>query len=136
MVNGKKIMFRSFSLICLILLALTCKGQGDTTACREFSRGDFIYTNDDGHEVHVTRKYKTQVETNKTTGVKTRFKVKWISSCVYEIKQLWSDSKANRKMNSSVTRVQIASAAANSYTFVCVCKGLEASKKGIMIRKS
>ena len=118
-----------------LFISAAVSAQVDTSLCLSFHRGNFTYTNDSGHTVYLKRNGRMQQENIRETGIVTRLKLRWISACSYEIKQVWSNSKALRRNNGASTVVHITSAAKYSYEFACNCKGVEAlHKKGIVYK--
>ena len=71
-----------------------------------------------GRDVFRFRRWMTRSE---QTGVVTKFKLRWTDSCTYELRQIWSNSKARRKSNKSVTRVVITAVYPNRYDYRCDC---------------
>lgn len=126
----KKILFVIF-----ILTATIGYGQ-DSSACLSFRKGNFAYRNDSSDIIYIKRTATKQEETNKKKGITTKFKIKWIDACSYEIKQVWSNSKKLRKQNGAVTKVMITSTTKDSYEFTCACKNEEERKKksGTVVR--
>ncbi len=127
---------KSFMLLLLsFFLAVAASAQTDSKACASFHRGDFTYTNDAGQLVYLKRSGRIQTETIKENKTVTRLKIRWISDCTYEIKQVWSNSKALRKNNGSTTVVNISNVAKYSYEFSCECKGSSGpDRKGIVYK--
>ena len=112
-----------------VLLSLPAFAQEDTAQCTQFKTGNFVYRDDSLNAVLIKRKANRQEEAVTKTGVITKFKIKWITDCSYEIKQVWSNSKARRKGNGSRTIVFITKTGKDFYEYSCACKDLENSKK-------
>ena len=63
--------------------------QVDSEGCVKFRTGRFVYLNDSSQTVVVKRTANKQEEKNEQTNVVTKFKIKWINSCEYELTQTW-----------------------------------------------
>lgn len=111
------------------LISLSAFAQQDTAQCTQFKTGNFVYRDDSLNAVLIKRKANRQEETVTKKGVITKFKIKWLTDCSYEIKQLWSNSKARRKGNGSTTIVFITKTGKDFYEYSCACKDLEKSNK-------
>lgn len=96
-----------------------------------------MYTNDSSDTVLVKRTAGRQEERIKKSGVVTKFKIKWIADCSYEIKQVWSNSRGGRKNNGATTSVLITNARKDQYEYRCACKDIDAAQKnrGTMFRQ-
>lgn len=105
----------------LIFLCIFCFSQNVTSDCARFRTGRFQYI-DSSKVVTIKRTKHIQEEVVINSGAITRFKIKWVDDCVYDIKQLWSNKKEKRKMNGSVTRVNIIKTYDNRYDYTCACK--------------
>ncbi|MFT3980752.1 MAG: hypothetical protein QM687_09810 [Ferruginibacter sp.] len=115
-------------LLVLVISGLPAFAQADTATCGNFKKGKFVYRNDSAETVIITRRARQQEEYNKTTDVLTKFKVKWLSDCSYQLKQVWSNSKKQRKNNGATTVVTIDAVNADGYEFHCDCKGEEGTR--------
>ena len=89
--------------------------------CSQFQTGEFRYVAQNGDTVRIKRSKGKQEERSEQTGVVTKFKLRWTDSCTYELRQIWSNSKARRKSNKSVTRVVITAVYPNRYDYRCDC---------------
>ncbi|MBC7934656.1 MAG: hypothetical protein H7Y86_04755 [Rhizobacter sp.] len=120
--------------ILLSVCSLAC-AQADSLACLKFHTGTFAYRNDSLGLIHINRTNKRQEEINKEKGIITKFRIKWTGACSYELKQVWSNSKKQRKQNGAVNKVIITSATSDSYQFSCACKNIEEGKNntGIVV---
>jgi hypothetical protein len=98
----------------MILFPLFGSAQLDPSLCAGFRTGTFAYRNDSSNAVLIKRTHHQQEERIKKTGVVTRFKIKWLSPCSYEIKQVWSNSRKIRKNDGAVTQVMITQAPATN----------------------
>ena len=125
-----------FFILFLSMLSVVANAQADSATCTGFRKGSFAYRNDSLGLIHINRTGKKQEEINKEKGIITKFKIKWLDDCSYEIKQLWSNSKEQRKQNGSRTKVIITSASKDSYQFTCVCPNEEDKKRnaGTIVR--
>ena len=112
--NMKKLTLTSI----LVIVCIFCFAQYD---CSKFRTGKFQYT-DSSKVVTIKRTRHIQEELVVNTGMKTRFKIHWVGDCVYEIKQIWANRKAKRKMNGSITKVNIIKAYDDRYDYTCACK--------------
>lgn len=120
----KIILLFSAFLICNIVFA-----QTDSNACISYHKGFFSYTDTLGNTVIVQRKNKYQYEKNIVTKVKTQDKIKWLSSCSYEITLVSTNSKATRKYKYSTTKVNISKSDGNNgYAYSCACLDPEKGK--------
>jgi hypothetical protein len=111
----------------MIHFPLFGSAQLDPSLCAGFRTGTFAYRNDSSNAVLIKRTHHRQEERIKKTGVVTRFKIKWLSPCSYEIKQVWSNSRKIRKNDGAVTQVMITQASRDQYNFKCACKAQEGS---------
>lgn len=123
-------------LLFLITISLLANAQQDPAACAGFRKGNFAYRNESPDIIYIKRTATRQEETNKTKGIITKFKIKWLDDCSYEIKQVWSNSKKLRKQNGAITKVLITSTTKDSYQYTCACKNEEDRKKhsGTVVR--
>ena len=128
-----KILLQTIFLVCLGQVAFANK---DSIACSIFKEGRFAYRNSSAEAVVIIRKGKWQEEHNKNQQVITKFKVRWLSACSYELTQTWSNSKAQRKENNTVTTVIITALSKDEYQYTCACKDPEDRRKntGIVYR--
>jgi hypothetical protein len=110
--------------------------QQDPTLCVQYKNGVFAYRDESSNAVLVKRTASRQEERIKQSGIVTRFKIRWIDACSYELKQVWSNSKKKRKNNRATTIVQITAISKDEYEFSCACKNKEEAKKnsGTMFR--
>ena len=119
-------------LICNILFA-----QADSSACINYHKGYFSYTDSMGYVVLVQRKNKYQYEKNLFTKVKTQLRIKWIDDCTYQITQTMTNSKAERKYNYTTTKVVIEKPDGNKgYRYSCGCPDEKEKDKGYMKKLS
>ena len=131
-------MKQTIFILILPVLAVCCFGQTKQQGCGNFKSGKFAYRDSANNLIHVTRKAGKQQEDDKKNRTITKFKIKWNSECEYELTQIWSNSKAKRKQNRSVTRVVIVKANGDdSYEYNCGCKDREVKgHSGRMVRLS
>ncbi|RYY69567.1 MAG: hypothetical protein EOO13_09155 [Chitinophagaceae bacterium] len=108
-------------LATLILLSLAAAAQADNAACLSFHTGTFAYRNDSLGIIQITRTKNRQEELNEKTRVLTKFKITWVDACTYTLKQIWSNSKKQRKQNNSLNTIIITAATKDSYQFSCSC---------------
>ena len=115
---------RKISFIVLFaLLSTCCFAQTVQNGCGDFKTGKFAFRDSARHIIEVTRKNNKQREYDKDARITTKFRIKWISSCEYELTQIWSNSKARRKRNKTVNRIVITKANGNaSYEYSCGCR--------------
>jgi hypothetical protein len=109
----------------LFLLMLGCNEvfcQLDSTSCAKFRTGHFVYLDDSLHTIIINRTEKKQEERNEKTGEITKFRIRWISNCEYELTQTWSNSRKKRKFNKSVSRIQVVKLYDEGYDYTCACK--------------
>lgn len=113
---------------------LLVAAPADSTLCVKMKWGKFNYSNSLSQTIIVERKRSIQIETNQATQQVTKLKVKWISNCSYQIKQVWSNSKANRKNNGAWSTVVINKVGPLYYEYSCVCPNASDVKKseGVM----
>lgn len=120
----------------LLLVLFFCHGafsQADSTACQNYKKGYFSYTDSAGNIVLVHRRNKYQYDKNTVTKVRTQFRLNWTGSCSYQITQAITNSKAARKYKNSSTVVVIAKTDGdNGYTYTCECKDGTNIKSGYM----
>jgi hypothetical protein len=130
-------MRRTFFILFFSLFTAYCFGQTEQKGCGAFKTGEFAYRDSANNLIHVTRKGGRQQENDKKKGIVTKFKIKWITECEYELTQIWSNSKVKRKQNRSVTKVVITKSNGNdSYEYNCGCKDREIKNAGMMVRLS
>ncbi|MEO7265713.1 MAG: hypothetical protein ABIW38_12400 [Ferruginibacter sp.] len=112
-----------------IICGLLAKSQADSDGCAKFKTGQFAYTDDSARTFVIKRTGRIQEETEQGKNIITRSRIRWISPCNYELKQLWSNSKVKRKNNGVVTSVIITHAGNDEYNYSCNCKNLAEDKK-------
>ena len=107
-----------------VLLFCWCfaHAQVDSEGCVKFRTGRFVYLNDSSQTVVVKRTANKQEEKNEQTNVVTKFKIKWINSCEYELTQTWSNSKSQRKHNKGVSTIRITKLYEEGYDYSCACR--------------
>jgi hypothetical protein len=127
-------MKKQYILFFITILVAQNIVASDTT-CNNFHKGKFYYNDSLNNKVLVTRKNKRQIEYNEGTTVTTVLKIKWINECEYTLKQIWSDSKAERKHNNRTSTTIMKPIDENTYEYNCGCKvEMEKAIKGIMKR--
>lgn len=114
-------MKKLLAVFSLIFLTAYCFSQNNYPDCAKFKTGKFQYI-DSSKVIIVNRKKNIQEEVAINTGAKTRLKIHWVDNCVYDLKQVWTNRKDKRKMNGSVTRVNIIKTYDNRYDYTCACK--------------
>lgn len=120
--------------VCSTLFAQ--KAVASDTTCINFHKGKFYYLDSLNNKVLVFRKNKKQIEYNEATTVTTVLRIKWITECEYTLKQIWSDSKAERKYNNRTSTTIMKLIDENSYEYNCGCKvEMEKAIKGIMKKR-
>ena len=126
----RTLMLLYFTGVQLLLVA----APADSTLCVKMKWGKFNYKNDLSQTIIVERKRSMQIETNQATKKVIKLKVKWISNCSYNIKQVWSNSKASRKNNGGWATVVINKVGPLYYEYSCVCPYASDVKKseGVM----
>jgi hypothetical protein len=123
-------------LVALLMMVLFCFPQDAPEDCNKFKTGKFAYVNDSSETVIIRRTLKRQEERNQKTNTVTKFKIRWTSICGYELTQTWSNSRAGRKFNRGVRRVQITRVNDQGYDYSCACKDKnEAARNSGTIRK-
>jgi translation initiation factor 2 alpha subunit (eIF-2alpha) len=105
-----------------LLIAQAGYASKDSIGCSLFKNGKFAYRNPASDAIVIIRKANRQQEYNKTQDIVTKFKVRWISSCSYELTQTWSNSKKQRRQNKAVTTVIITAVSKDEYQYTCACK--------------
>ena len=110
------------AVIAALFFSFYASAQLDSVTCAKFRTGRFVYLNDSSQTVIVKRTAKKQEEKNEQTNVVTKFKIKWINNCEYELTQTWSNSKAQRKHNKGVSTVRITKLYDEGYDYSCACK--------------
>ena len=127
----KLVFFISFAFFSKPLLA-----QLEPVRCAQVKNGVFVYRNDSSNAVLVKRTGGLQEERIKKSGIVTRFKIRWQGDCSYEMTQVWSNHKARRKNNGSITIVTITNVRQDGYEYSCGCPELTGAQKsrGIMYR--
>jgi hypothetical protein len=120
-----------FLLLLLPLLFFSAEGfsQQDSSLCARFRTGVFAYRDKDSNAVLVNRTAHRQEERIKVSGVVTKFKIRWIGYCSYELNQVWSNSKYKRKNNGNTTVVMMTAVNKDRYDFSCSCKNQEDEQK-------
>ena len=103
--------------------------QADSSLCAQFKTGVFAYRNDSSNAVLIKRSATRQEELIKKSGIVTKFKIRWVTACSYEIKQVWSNSKTRRKANGSTTTVVITNAGKDQYEYSCACNPADDGRK-------
>jgi hypothetical protein len=121
LISGSKSMRTVALYICFILPTSFCFAQQEGPGCAKFKTGKFQYL-DSNKVVLVNRTKHIQKETYVNTGAKTRSRIRWLSDCTYEIKQVWANSKTKRKTNGSVTKVIITKIYNDHYDYSCACR--------------
>lgn len=120
-------------------LGLSCAAMAQPTPtndCNQYHEGNFSYTDSVGNVVMVKRTKNKQTETNSATNVTTKFRIHWTGDCAYEIKQIWSSSKAQRKYNGNTTDVIISKPLGEiGYEYTCACKDENVKKVTGMMRR-
>lgn len=113
------------SLFCLaLMIPFTTSAQSTTSGeCQQYRKGNFSYTDSIGQVIIVKRTPHKQIETNCATNIVTQFRIHWTGDCAYEIKQIWSSGKAQRKYNGNTTGVIISKPLGETgYEYTCACK--------------
>jgi len=113
---------KKFFLLILIIFSSASFAQEKDADCDKLKSGKFKYSDSVSNIVNVTRTNKLQTEVNSKTGIVTKFRIRWPGDCTYELSQIWSNNKEQRKSNRSVTQVKITVVQNNSYNYTCMCK--------------
>ena len=113
----KIVLVNVFLVVCMWGFA-----QVDSAACIKFRTGRFVYLDDSLQTIIVKRTENKQEERNEKTGEVTKFKIKWVGNCEYELIQTWSNSKKKRKFNKAVSRVKVVKLYDEGYDYSCACK--------------
>ena len=129
-------MKKMFLIAIFCVPVVLCFSQTGQTGCSAFKTGKFMYYDSTKNIIMVTRKGKRQTEYDAKNDITTKFKLKWTGDCEYQLTQVWSNSKAQRKQNKKVSRVTITKTNGNeSYDYDCGCKDLSIKGSvGSMVR--
>jgi hypothetical protein len=93
----------------------------DSSLCVKMKWGKFNYLNDVSQTIIVERKRAIQIETNQANKQVTKFKIKWLTNCSYQMKLVWSNRRAIRKNYGSTSTVIINKVGPLFYEYSCVC---------------
>lgn len=123
-------MKRTLLFTVMFFVIATSFAQTDSLNCAAFKTGKFYYKEDSSKQtIKIKRTSNKQEETNTVTGVVIKYRIKWTSPCSYELKQLWSSSKATRKLSGNESKVIISKTGVYFYDYSCACKNPEDAKK-------
>ena len=130
------------NFVSILLLFLCCTNvfgqQKADSTCAQYHTGKFVYTDSTGTLIRIKRTKNFQTEYNDSKEVWVNCRIKWISDCEYQLKQVGTNSKSKRKNNHGVNRVVISKRKGpNEYEYECFCscKDSEIPKeKGTMVR--
>jgi len=114
-------MKKLLACIAALFFSFYSNAQLDSVSCAKFKTGRFVYLNDSLQTVVVTRTATKQEETNEQTNEVTKFKIRWINNCEYELTQTWSNSKKKRKYNKGVSTIRIIKLYDEGYDYACAC---------------
>lgn len=122
-------------LLLLIVSFLTIHSFAQTD-CSSFKTGKFIYTDSLKNTICVTRKDNKQIEFDIKNKIITKFRIKWISDCEYQLTQIWSNSKEKRKQGRSIRTIVInRTYGTDRFEYACKCTyGDPKAYSGTMIR--
>lgn len=114
---------------CMSVMAIT-----DSTECQRMKKGRFNYSNELSQTILVERNRTRQIETNTATSQIVKYSIKWLSDCSYQIKQVWSNKRLQRKNNGATTLVMINKTGPMYYEYSCVCTSVadREKSKGVM----
>jgi len=77
--------FKLYHLIFIsLLLVMTLASCGDKVDCKNFQTGKFELV-DDTRDIIITRDGEFQVETVRSTGGYTKFRIFWLNPCTYRL---------------------------------------------------
>lgn len=75
-----------YFIFLLILTVFNCSAQSKNKKdCQRFKSGKFTYLTPNNLNTTVLRTDSTQIEFNKSTGLKLTASIKWKSNCSYEL---------------------------------------------------
>ncbi|MEO7924611.1 MAG: hypothetical protein ABIR30_13100 [Chitinophagaceae bacterium] len=128
-------MKKIFFLLFLFAAFESFAGTSSDT-CYHFKTGKFSYRDSAGVLTKIIRTKKQQTETNTKTGLLIRSTINWVGECSYELTQVWSNRKEQRKFNGSRYHIQITGFSGNSYEYACSCANANTVtvKKGVVIK--
>jgi hypothetical protein len=111
-------------LVTKLVLAATgmSYAQNKPASCDLYRKGIFAYRDAASNTIReFKRTGKYQVETDKQTGLTTRYKIEWIGDCQYKLTQVYANKKEDRKKNYSWLIYTITPVTDRSYDYHCKC---------------
>lgn len=122
--------------VLIVIFSEPLFAQLDSALCSQFKTGLFAYRDDSSNAILMKRTARRQEERIKKSGIVTKFKIRWLGACSYELTQVWSNRRTGRKNNGSTTIVNITAVKKDQYEYSCACKEPDVANKsrGIMYR--
>ncbi len=120
-------MKRSLTLIIFILttqLAFCAIDPGKGSNCKAFKTGKYKLV-DKERSYRIERDKKIQIETDLTTNETTRFKVKWVSACEYELNILEGRKDLMEFFKNKTLVIRILETFEKGYKYEAKLKGIE-----------
>lgn len=89
-----------YLIVTLLLLfgaELTHAQSKTDTGCAAYHRGTFSFTDSTGTLYTIKRKKHSQIDYDELRDVWVQSRIKWVSDCEYQLYQVGSNSKSQRK---------------------------------------
>jgi hypothetical protein len=117
----------------LVISGKIC-AQTTPTSCSSFRKGIFAYRDTANNIIReFKRTHKYQVETDKLTGLTTKYKIEWVTECQYKLTQVYANKKEAREKNYSWLLYTITPVTERSYNYHCRCSD-KVEIKGIVVK--
>lgn len=118
-------MGKSYFLLFYLCICSTCL-LAQEPACKDFKTGTFVLSNQEmGRDYRIIRNDSIQTEMVLNTGQSSKFRVKWLDDCTYELRIIEGPSEVMEFYKDKILKVTILATKGNEYTFEAQSPGLD-----------
>ncbi len=105
------------NLVLLILICISTVVFGQDNECKKFKNGKYMIIDTETGNSIIERKGSKQIEYGEGSGLKLKFKVKWIDDCTYtlELKKVLENQKKIELPEGMILTVEIIETKEKSY---------------------
>ena len=109
-------------------------GQVTNLNCVIFKTGTFVYRDYPFNTINVKRTKRKQIENDKYTGLKVKYKIKWVNNCEYNLIQVGSNNEKIKTLNKTSINVKIIQMDSASYKYIANQGGVISSNTLVKLK--
>ena len=118
-----RLLLSMVSIAFLITVVESCLTSNQNN-CRKYRTGNFyLHSRYNGLDYYLKRSDSFQIETKKQTGLKSKWKIKWLNECEYNLKFVNEDRDSSNINSSSISlpdlNYKIISSSEKYYIYSC-----------------